>query len=40
MNVKDIPFFPKKFNPKALNCLLIPRGMLLAKLSGTIGVFA
>jgi hypothetical protein len=40
MNAQDIPFFRGKFNPKARNCLMIPRGMLLAKISGTSCVFA
>jgi hypothetical protein len=37
MNAKFIPFFPQKFNSKARNWLMIPRGMLLAKLSDTSG---
>jgi hypothetical protein len=40
MNGKNIPFFPQKFNSKARNWLMIPPGMLLAKLSDTSGVFA
>jgi hypothetical protein len=33
MNAKFIPFFPQKFNSKARNWLMIPPGMLLAKLT-------
>jgi hypothetical protein len=40
MNDKDIPFFPWKFNSKARNCLRIPCGMLLAKISDTSGLIA